>query len=190
MLGHSWRRLLLGAAAIAAVIAALAFYYYHPTKLHGVEFSGEEAYRHVLAQCSMGPRVPGSRGHEECVKYIVSVLREYGYVVRFQNGSHVDIRGNEVPIVNIEAIAGQPGGKILILGAHYDTRPRAEHDPDPAKVEQPILGANDGASGVAVLLELARAIRGCSLGIELRIVFFDAEDWGEPGIKRFSLTTY
>ncbi|RLG52358.1 MAG: hypothetical protein DRN96_02975 [Thermoproteota archaeon] len=179
-----WRKLLLGASAIAAAIVALTLYHYHPVTLHNAGFSGEMAYKHVLAQCSIGPRVPGSREHEKCIKYIVEVLEQYGYVVRFQNGSHVDIRGNRVPIVNIEAVTGQLGGKILILGAHYDTRPRADYDPDPSKRNHPILGANDGASGVAVLLELARALRGYDLAIELRIVFFDAEDWGEPGVLR------
>ncbi len=180
----NWRRLLEGILAIAAVVAALTIYHYTPTKVHSAEFSGEAAYRHVLAQCSMGPRVPGSKGHEKCVRYIKAMLEQYGYAVRLQNGSHIDVRGNKVPIVNMEVITGKPGGKILILGAHYDTRPRADHDPDPSKVKQPIPGANDGASGVAVLLELARAIREYSLEIELRIVFFDAEDWGEPGALR------
>jgi Zn-dependent M28 family amino/carboxypeptidase len=114
-------------------------------------------------------------------RYLAGKLEEFGAAVTRQPFEAVLSTGDTLRLVNIVG-SYRPGASARILiGAHYDTRPRADRDPDPANRAKPILGANDGASGVAVLLELARlcSIAEPSVGVDL--VFFDGEDYGEEG---------
>jgi len=176
---------------ILIVTAAAAYFAVHKEYLIVEnEFSGEKAYDHVLAQCNLGPRPPGSQAHEKCVSYIVSCLKSYGVKVVLQNFTYIDREKGPIPMVNIIGVLGKEGGKILIIGAHYDTRPRADNEKTPENRNKPILGANDGASGVAVLLELARIFSGKELNIELRLIFFDGEDWGIRLDEYFIGSTY
>lgn len=126
---------------------------------------------HAQAQCDMGPRPPGSQAHDELVDYISNEMRDLGWVVERD-----DFTYEGVVLSNVSARRG--AGPILMVGAHYDTRRVADMDPDPTVRNTPIVGANDGASGVAVLLELARALSVDSVGHQVQLVYFDAEDQG------------
>lgn len=135
---------------------------------HG-KFDGQRAYQDVLAQCEFGPRPPGSLALHETGNYIIAALTKAGWGVETQD---FEFRG--VSLRNIIAKKGK--GPVVILGAHYDTRPYADNDP--VNKDQAILGANDGASGVAVLLELARTLDVEETGYQVWLAFFDAEDSG------------
>lgn len=179
---HTWFRdrwlesiLLLGFAAIIAwfgyIIAPTAERYF-PESLSR-RFDGRAAYRHVIAQAEIGPRVTGTEGHRQTQQYILERLTKHGWNIELQAFSYRGYRAT-----NITARTAEGKGPIILIGAHYDTRRRADNDPDEQKRSQPVPGANDGASGVAVLLELARALDKASLQNEIRLVFFDAEDNG------------
>jgi hypothetical protein len=152
--------LLMGLAAFWALQSPLA---------HRPRFDGERAYRHVLAQMAFGPRTPGSQAHTQTVDYIQAELERAGWTAQVQETSW-----DVFPVRNIVASRSTADPEI-ILGAHYDSRLLADQDPGPGRNE-PVPGANDGASGVAVLLELARCLPAESIPVWL--VFFDAEDNG------------
>ena len=138
-------------------------------------FDKERAYQDVIAQTGFGPRIPGSDAHQKTIEYIQNELIQSGWEVEIQETEKM---GH--PIKNIIARRGNHSNWI-ILGAHYDSRFFADQDPVVSKQTQPVPGANDGASGVAVLLELARVLPK-NLNKELWLVFFDAEDQGKiPG---------
>ena len=137
-----------------------------------VTFDGERAYRHVIAQMEFGPRIPGTEGNRKAGDYITEQLKQTGWAVEFQEFGYMN-----TPIRNIIGRANPEKGPIIILGAHYDTRGWA--DQDPAQSTGPVPGANDGASGVAVLLELARVLDLSKVHHEIWLAFFDAEDNGD-----------
>lgn len=140
-----------------------------------LEFNSNRAFQDLAYQVSLGSRVPGTPGHDQIVKWIVDNLKNAGWQAEVQQSEQM---GH--PIQNIIAKRGQ-GTPWYIIGAHYDTRMWADRDPDPVKAMQPVPGADDGASGVAVLLELARSIPTNIKG-QIWLVFFDAEDNGNiPG---------
>ncbi len=131
-------------------------------------FDGEQALAHAEAQCAIGPRPTGSEALLATRDYIVGVVEAAGWEVVRQDQMFM-----EVPIYNVIAIKGE--GTPRMVGAHYDTRPVA--DMDPTNPDEPIIGGNDGASGVAVLLELARTLE-VPEGRQVQLAFFDAEDRG------------
>jgi len=131
-------------------------------------FDGEEAYEHVVAQCDLGFRPTGSEAGWANGDYIIAHLEAQGLTVDTEEFTYRD-----TPVRNIVG-KGLGEGPIVILGAHYDTRRSADME-DPSV---PVLGANDGASGVAVLLELARTLDRDKLQNEIWLAFFDAEDNG------------
>jgi glutaminyl-peptide cyclotransferase len=135
-----------------------------------VKFDGERAYADVGTQVAFGPRTPGSAGHTEVQKWMHAELEKAGWVVEVKETTAM---GH--PIQNIIAKRNDEHPQI-ILAAHYDTRFFADNDPDPANQSKPVPGANDGASGVAVLTELARTLPQDIVPVWL--VFFDAEDQG------------
>ena len=137
-----------------------------------LQFSGERALEFVEGQMQWVPRHTGTPGWQKTGDYLIEQVRGAGWQVEEQRFDH-----NGVSVRNI--IAKRGAGPLLILGAHYDTRQYADQDPDPARRSEPVPGANDGASGVAVLLELARQIEPDKLGREVWLAFFDAEDNGE-----------
>ena len=139
------------------------------------EFDGERAYQDVLYQDSLGPRTPGSEAHSQIVEWMQEGLAVAGWQVELQETTYAD-----QPIRNVIAKRGT-GTPWIILGAHYDSRFFADNDPDPANHDKPVPGANDGASGVAVLMELAHVLP-ADLDKQVWLVFFDAEDQGRiPG---------
>jgi glutaminyl-peptide cyclotransferase len=141
-------------------------------------FSGERALLDIEKQLAMGPRIPGTPGHDQIVDWLKSELEQYGWVVDIQETEYMGILVRNVVGKQVKEGASSPW---IILGAHYDTRMFADEDPDPDLRDQPVPGANDGASGVAVLLELARVLPRDLPG-EIWLVFFDAEDNGRiPG---------
>jgi len=142
------------------------------------DFSGESAYEEVLIQVSFGPRNPGSKGHSDLQDYLKLRLREYGFTVEVQPFVHMLSNGSSLTLQNIVAKKGNESNGLLLIGAHYDTRPISDKDKDPENRNLPISGANDGASGVAVLLELAKLYSKVDPNIGLWLLFFDAEDIG------------
>jgi len=135
-----------------------------------VSFDGQRALMDVETQVAFGPRIPGSSGHAQVQDWMREELTNAGWESRVQSTERL---GH--PIENIIASRGDQVPKIII-GAHYDTRMVADNDPDESKRQEPVPGANDGASGVAVLLELARVLPEDSVPVWL--VFFDTEDNG------------
>ncbi len=133
-------------------------------------FNAERAYRDVEYQLTLGPRIPGTIGHEQILDWMQVELESSKWLVERQE---LLINGKKV----INLIASRGEGEYILLGAHYDTRILADHDPDPAMQNDPVPGANDGASGVAILLELARTLPE-DLPIAIKLVLFDAEDNG------------
>lgn len=138
-------------------------------------FDGQRALKDVAYQLNLGPRTPGSDAHQQTTDWISAELKINGWAVDIQTGN---IQGH--PYQNIIGKRGSSNSAI-ILGAHYDTRLVADQDPDPAKRTLPVPGANDGASGVAVLIELARTLPS-NISSSVWLVFFDIEDQGDiPG---------
>jgi glutaminyl-peptide cyclotransferase len=134
-------------------------------------FDEQRAFRDIEYQLSLGPRTIGSEAHTKTINYIQSQLSDDGWNVEVQ-----DLVDNGHPIQNVIAKRGK-GSPWIILGAHFDSRFFADQDPDPANKELPVPGANDGASGVAVILELGRSLPS-HLDRQIWLVFFDAEDNG------------
>ncbi len=136
-------------------------------------FDGEHAYQtYLLAQMNIGVRPAGSAADRATGDYIITQLKELRWPVETQE---FDYRG--VAVRNVIGKAAVSRGPIIIIGAHYDTRVRADRDKE--RPDQAVPGANDGASGVAVLLELARTLDVSKLKNEVWLAFFDAEDQGE-----------
>jgi glutaminyl-peptide cyclotransferase len=137
---------------------------------NSLEFNGTRAYTHLEDQCAFGPRPPGSSNLTACGDYIISSLENQGWITQTQTWEY-----QSTSLRNI--IAGFSLTPQYILLAHYDTRPIADYDPDPLNRTRPILGANDGASGVAALLELAAVLPEEAKNI-VTLLFVDAEDSG------------
>ncbi len=135
-----------------------------------IEFNADRAYQDVEYQLSLGPRIPGTSGHEQILDWMESELEAENWQVEKQ-----ELRINGKKVINL--IASRGVGTYILLGAHYDTRILADHDPEPSLRDDPVPGANDGASGVAVLMELARTLPE-NLPVAIKLVFFDAEDNG------------
>jgi len=136
-------------------------------------FDGDSAFEHLEAQCVFGPRPPGSDNLSRCRGYIIEQMESSGWVVELQNFTYRDTK-----CVNIIAKSPSPNTSRFVLGAHYDTRPLADQDSAMENRTLPVLGANDGASGVAVLLELADSLPQDTRPI-IEFAFFDAEDSGQ-----------
>lgn len=150
-----------------------------PTGLEASPFDADSAYAYVKAQVGFGPRVPGSSAHDECGRWLESELGRHGAdTVITQIATVSDRRGGTMPVRNIMGRYNAGASKRVLLLAHWDTRPWADSDPDVSNRGKPIDGANDGASGVGVLLEIARQMgqRLPSVGVD--ILFVDAEDSG------------
>lgn len=160
---------------ILAIVMTVVVINYLQSPQRQAVFSGERALKHVEYQVDQGPRTPDSDAHAKVVSYIAQNLRKNGWEVKLQK---LKVMGH--PITNIVARRGT-AEDILLLGAHYDSRLLADQDKNQAKAQEPVLGANDGASGVGVLLELARVLPK-DLDKQVWLVFFDAEDQGDlPG---------
>lgn len=141
-------------------------------------FNGDSAYNFVDRQVAFGPRVPNSEAHRRCAQWLESKLRSYGAEVITQNMELTAYTGEKLNACNIIAQFQPEKKKRVLLCAHWDSRPWADADPDPANHRKPILGANDGGSGVGVLIEVARQLSLQPTEIGIDIILFDAEDYG------------
>jgi glutaminyl-peptide cyclotransferase len=144
-------------------------------------FDGDRAWETLLKQCEYGPRVPGSAARDSVAFFLTRTLVRYGAEVsaqRFEVSDPYDDR--VIPMINVIANFYPDRPRRVLLAAHYDSRPWADEEADDSLRAQPVLGANDGASGVAVLLEVARLLglhKPADIGVD--IVFFDGEDYGK-----------
>jgi len=140
-------------------------------------FNSDSAYNFIKQQLEFGPRVPGTEGHQLCGDYLINKLEKYGAKVVVQNFTENSYRGEVLHLRNIIGSYNLSAKKRILLAAHWDTRPFADKDFE--RRREAIPGANDGASGVAVLLEIARKLNHHehpNVGIDF--IFFDGEDYG------------
>lgn len=148
----------------------------------GPVFNADSAYAFCAKQCDFGPRTMNSEAHDRCGEWIIGKFKQFGLDVTPQQVTLSGYDGTQLKATNIIA-SYQPGlAERVLLCAHWDTRPWADNDPDSANWRKPVMGANDGASGVAVMLEVARLLAAdtAKLNIGVDFVCFDAEDWGVP----------
>lgn len=141
-------------------------------------FSADSAYSFVETQVGFGPRVPGSEAHKKCGDWLVAKLKDFGATVTEQTATLTTFDGTRIPMRNIFASFNPDAENRILLLAHWDSRPWADNDPDSSKHQTPVDGANDGASGTGVLLELARSVGKDVEGTGVDILLCDAEDWG------------
>lgn len=148
------------------------------TATAAILFSADSAFSYVKAQCDFGPRVPGTDAHRRCGDYLAAHMEACGANVINQRTTLTAFDGTRLPARNIIAEFAPDSSRRILLLAHWDCRPWADSDPDPGRRNEPVMGANDAASGVAVLMELARvfAVDAPPVGVDLLLV--DAEDWG------------
>lgn len=144
-------------------------------------FNADSAMQHIVTQLDFGPRVPGTAAHRLTGDYISHKMKSYGADVIEQCADLKAFDGTILHARNIFASFNPEKERRILLLAHYDTRPWADKDSDPANHTKPVPGANDGASGVAVLLETSRAISRKAPEIGVDILFVDAEDYGTEG---------
>tara|TARA_B100001250_G_C19810340_1_gene795416 strand:+ start:2169 stop:3092 length:924 start_codon:yes stop_codon:yes gene_type:complete len=145
-------------------------------------FDEDNAFSYLVAQCDFGPRNPGSDGYYACLNYLITELEQFADEIILQDFSYQEERyNNRYNLENIIARFNPDAEFQTIISAHWDTRPWADQEDARKDQNQPIIGANDGASGVAVLLELARIMGENPPPIGVNLVFFDGEDMGVPG---------
>ena len=160
-------------------------------------FSSDSAYAYIERQMAFGPRVPNSNAHMQCAVWLIEQLKAFGAEVELQKGFMPDYKGDNQQIYNIighfsPSLEGRDGEGLsrprILLGAHYDTRPWCDEEEDYSERFYNVPGANDGASGVGVLLEVARqlglklSVSDSGLSTPVDIIFFDCEDMGTPRI--------
>ena len=142
------------------------------------QYDGGSALELCRQQCEFGPRVPGTTAHARCAEWLLTTLQASCDTVILQTGTVQTATEGKIGIKNIIGVINPEASQRLLLLAHWDTRPWADNDPDEANHTKPVMGANDGASGVGVLLQLAKQLKqaGTSLGVDILLV--DAEDMG------------
>ena len=149
------------------------------------KFDKGNAFRYLVEQCEFGPRNPGSNGYKQCLDYLQKTLVGFADTVLLQPfvlDDLVDEKSYDLTNIIARFKVNEP--EQLLIGAHWDTRPWADEDPVPEKRNDPIIGANDGASGVAVILELARILNASPPPIGITLVLFDGEDMGRSGTPK------
>ncbi|MFN6038376.1 MAG: M28 family peptidase, partial [Bacteroidota bacterium] len=142
--------------------------------------NSDSAYNFVKKQCDFGPRAPGTKAHEQCASWLENKLKSYGANVLIQKSTLTTYDQKKWLCKNIIAEFNPDAKERVLLLAHWDSRPFADHDSLEQDRKKPILGANDGASGVGVLIEVARniSIKKPEIGIDVLLV--DLEDYGDP----------
>ena len=148
-----------------------------------VEFDSNSAFKYIEKQCEIGPRYPGSDGHKKLINYLNSHFLQYGDSVEiFNDIIYHPVTKNEINISNFLIKHNPDSEERYLFMAHFDTRDRADKDSNPKNHNKPIMGANDGASGVALLMELSKMINKNPLkNIGIDILLVDAEDMGTSG---------
>ncbi len=153
------------------------------SKAHVVppDFNADSAFAYVKAQADMGPRVPGSKAHDNAVAYFEKQFKKYGAEVIIQKGNVTTYDNKPWVLKNIIATYNPKAEDRILLCAHWDSRPFADKDKNPENNTKACPGVNDGASGVGVLMEVARAISTKSVNVGVDIILFDLEDYGDDG---------
>ena len=152
-------------------------------------FNPDSAYQYVKAQCDFGPRVPGSEAHTACLQYFVEQFSRFGAdTVIVQEGESMIYDGTKMPIRNVVASYGLGKPNRVMICAHWDSRPFADNDINSDNRRKAIIGANDGASGVGVMMELARQLGQKNAAIGVDLILFDLEDWGAPDWEQSKLS--
>ncbi len=183
------RNILLGALGFLGVLGILVSCSKKAAVIERPAFNSDSAYVYIERQMAFGPRVPNSEAHTQCAVWLIEQLRAFGAEVELQKGFMPDYRGNNQQIYNIighfytEETKDRPR---ILLGAHYDTRPWSDEEEDYNDRFYNVPGANDGASGVGVLLEVARQLglrmADSTFTMPVDIIFFDCEDMGTPRV--------
>lgn len=153
-------------------------------------FNADSAYAYLLRQVAFGPRVANTSGHQQQLEWMVEFLSDRADTVYTQPFTHITDEGEELRMANVIARFNPHADTRVLLLAHWDTRPTADEDPDPVKRKQPIPGANDGASGVAVLLEMANVLNSHSAPIGVDLLFTDGEDYGPNSANMYLGATH
>ena len=177
----------LGFLGCLVLLASLVSCNKKPAAVQRPAFSADSAYTCIERQMAFGPRVPNSAAHTQCAVWLIEQLRACGAQVELQKGFMPDYRGNNQQIYNIIGHFYMPetaARSRVLLGAHYDTRPWCDEEPNYGDRFYNVPGANDGASGVGVLLEVARQLglkmADSTLLTPVDVIFFDCEDMGSP----------
>lgn len=146
-------------------------------------FSGRAAYQILLDFCRLGPRVPGSEAHRQAAEFIAGHIQKLPFLLSRQNFVYYDsLKKDSVRLVNLIAAFHPERKKRVLLCTHWDSRPYADQEKDSSRHKTPILGANDGGSGVAVLLHLAGLLGQSDPKLGVDLAFFDGEDYGPEGV--------
>lgn len=181
------------ALLIVALIAGAAFNFLPSNKAEvseteeiekvqpvGPDFNADSAYIYLQEQCDFGPRTMNSVAHDKCEKWIIQKFEQYGCKVTTQKATLNGYDGTPLRSTNIMASYNPEATTRIMFCAHWDCRPWADNDPDSTNWHKPIIAANDAASGVGVMIELARILKGSSLELGVDFICFDAEDYGTP----------
>lgn len=181
------------ALLIVALIAGAAFNFLPSNKAEvseteeiekvqpvGPDFNADSAYIYLQEQCDFGPRTMNSVAHDKCEKWIIQKFEQYGCKVTTQKATLNGYDGTPLRSTNIMASYNPEATTRIMFCAHWDCRPWADNDPDSANWHKPIVAANDAASGVGVMIELARILKGSGLELGVDFICFDAEDYGTP----------
>ncbi len=144
------------------------------------EFNADSAFAYTAAQCAFGPRVPNTEAHRLCGTYIAEKFKSFGATVTDQYADVKAYDGTVLKARNIIASYNPDAKARILICGHWDSRPWADNDPDSANWHKPVLAANDAASDVAVMLEMARLIQLHPIEIGIDFICFDAEDYGVP----------
>ena len=155
------------------------------TKISIPNFNSDSSYSFIKKQVDFGPRVISTKAWNECSKYLVDKLNSYNAFVKVQEAPVKTYDGKEHVLRNIIASFSVEKNNRIALFAHWDSRHIADHDS--VNTKQPILGANDGGSGVGVLLEIARNLNNQNPNIGVDIILFDAEDYGQPENSQYPI---
>lgn len=147
----------------------------------GPVFSADSALLYCQQQCDFGPRTMNSEAHERCAEWITNKFEQLGMTVTTQKATLTGYDGTPLKATNIIASYKPEVKERIMLCAHWDSRPWADNDPDEANHKKPVMAANDGASGVGVMLEIARLLNDTlNTNVGIDFICFDAEDWGTP----------
>jgi glutaminyl-peptide cyclotransferase len=168
-------RFRLGAGMAGLLVAACGAQ--GKTAVH--EFDGARAFTYLERQVSFGPRIPGTAAHDSTGDWILARLRERADTVIVQDIPHRTAGGQTLHLRNFLARFRSSEAERVLYLAHWDTRPRADQSANLAAQRQPVLGANDGASGVAVLLGVADALKAKPPAVGVDLLFVDGEDYGD-----------
>lgn len=181
------------ALLIVALIAGAAFNFLPSNKAEvseteeiekvqpvGPDFNADSAYIYLQEQCDFGPRTMNSTAHDKCEKWIIQKFEQYGCKVTTQKATLNGYDGTPLRSTNIMASYNPEATTKIMFCAHWDCRPWADNDPDSTNWHKPIVAANDAASGVGVMIELARILKGSGLELGVDFICFDAEDYGTP----------